>query len=94
MRVILPAQDSFMKGIAMIYYSKVKRGDIVRIVGNGAPGYAKLGELVRITAVRFNAVDVENMKGEPCEFCYNCGAARLEETEWKDDFPEKQAAES
>ena len=71
----------------MIDYQKVKRGDILKIVGTGAPGYAKLGELVRVTNVRPNAVDVENTKGSPCEFCFNCGAARLEETEWKDDFP-------
>jgi hypothetical protein len=25
--------------------------------------------------------------GELCEFVYNCGAARLEATEWKQDFP-------
>ena len=72
----------------MIEYAKTQRGDILRIVGEGAPGYAVLGELVRVTAVRRNALDVENTKGEPCEFAFNCGAARLEATEWRNDFPD------
>jgi hypothetical protein len=71
----------------VIDYSKTKRGDILRIVGAGAPGYAKLGDLVRVTAVRKNAVDVEDSNGKPCEFVFSCGAARLEPTEWRDDFP-------
>lgn len=75
----------------MIDCDKTKRGDILRIVGAGAPGYAKLGEFVRVTAVRSNACDVENTKGEPCEFAFNCGAARLEPTEWRDDFPPEAA---
>ena len=72
----------------MIDYSKTKRGDILRIVGAGAPGYAKNGDLVRVTAIRENAVDVEDSRGETCEFIFNCGAARLEPTEWTNDFPE------
>jgi hypothetical protein len=71
----------------VIDYAKTARGDILRIVAASAPGYAKNGELVRVTAVRSNAVDVENTAGEPCEFAFNCGAARLEPTEWRDDFP-------
>lgn len=71
----------------MIKYADTKRGDILRIVAAGAPGYAKNGELVRVKDVRSNAVDVENTAGEPCEFAFNCGAARLEPTEWRDDFP-------
>jgi hypothetical protein len=73
-----------------IDYAKVKRGDIVRLVGAGAPGYAKLGDLLRITKVNTNSVFVEDRHGKPCEFIYNCGAARLEPTEWTNDFPEEQ----
>ena len=71
----------------MIDYAKVSRGDILRIVGVGAPGYANLGDLVRVLSVERNGVHVEDITGKPCEFCYNCGAARLEPTEWRDDFP-------
>lgn len=71
----------------MIDYGKTKRGDILKIVGAGAPGYAQLGDLVRVTEVNINGVWVEARNGEPCEFLFNCGAARLEPTEWKEDFP-------
>jgi hypothetical protein len=71
----------------MINYSAVNRGDILKIVGVGAPGYAQLGDLVRVTEIHANSVSVENRDGHPCEFIYNCGAARLEPTEWKNDFP-------
>jgi hypothetical protein len=72
----------------MINYAKTKRGDILRVVGAGAPGYAEIGDLVRVTATNQNGVWVEDRNGKPCEFVFNCGAARLEPTEWKDDFPE------
>jgi len=71
----------------MIDYNKTERGDILRIVGAGAPGYAKLGDLVRVTSVHKNSVLVEDRHGERVEFVFNCGAARLEPTEWKSDFP-------
>jgi hypothetical protein len=71
----------------MIEYAKVKRGDILRIVGAGAPGYAALGDLVRVVEVRVNSLKVEDKNGESVEFLYNCGAARLESTEWTEDFP-------
>jgi hypothetical protein len=70
----------------MIDYSKVSKGDILKIVGNGAPGFAQLGDLVRITEVHLNSVKVENRDGETAEFMYNCGAARLEPTEYKTDY--------
>lgn len=70
----------------MIDYSKVQVGDVVRVVGVGAPGYARLGDLLRITEVHTNSVKVEDRDGQPCEFVFNCGAARLEPTEWKTDF--------
>jgi hypothetical protein len=71
----------------MINYSVIQKGDILRIVGAGAPGYAKNGELVRVIEVHSNSCRVENRDGETAEFMYNCGAARLEATEWKKDFP-------
>lgn len=72
----------------MIDYTLVRPGDILRIVGAGAPGYAKLDDLVRVTAVQKNGVTVEDKHGEPCDFVFNCGAARLELTEWREDFPQ------
>lgn len=75
-----------------IDYAKTNRGDILKIVPPGAPGYAEIGDLVRVKEVLKNSVFVEDRNGESCEFVFNCGAARLEPTEWKNDFPE-QAAE-
>lgn len=77
----------------MIDYEKVEKGDILKVVGAGAPGYAKLGDLVRVIDVHSNSVNVEDRDGGPCEFLYNCGAGRLEETEWKADFPEPITSE-
>ena len=71
----------------MIEYEKVERGDILRLVGIGAPGYAKVGDLLRVTATFKIGVHVEDKDGKPAEFAYNCGAARLEPTEWRKDFP-------
>lgn len=75
----------------MIKYSETKKGDILKISGDGAgaPGYAEKGDLVRVTEAFKNGVKVENKHGKPCEFLYNCGAARLEATEWTEDFPAK-----
>lgn len=72
----------------MIRYDETNVGDILKIVGAGAHGYAELGDLVRVITVNTNSVKVEDRNGIPCEFMYNCGASRLEETEWKADFPE------
>ncbi len=77
----------------MIEYADISVGDIVSVVGAGAPGYAKLGDLLRITEVHANSVKVEDRDGKPCEFLYNCGAARLQPTEWKADFPHPDAEE-
>ena len=71
----------------MIDYTKTNRGDILRIVGAGAPGYANNGDLVRVLKRTINGVEVEDKNGKSCEFVFNCGAARLEPTEWKNDFP-------
>ncbi len=71
----------------MIDYTKTKRGDILKLIGDGAKGYAQLGDLLRVTEVFNEGVRVEDKHGKPCEFVYNCGAARLEPTEWTNDFP-------
>ena len=75
----------------MIVYSETKQGDILKIVGRGAPGVYEMGELVRVTKVNVNGVFTENRSAVSCEFVFNCGAARLEPTEWKNDFPEPPA---
>jgi len=62
-------------------------GDVLRVVGAGAPGYAAVGDLVRVLEVHLNSVRVEDRDGSTCDFVFNCGAARLEPTEWKKDFP-------
>ena len=70
----------------MIIYDETKVGDILRIIGKGAPGYAGIGDLVRVKEVHKLSVIVENRDGKTAEFSYNCGAARLEPTEWKKDY--------
>ncbi len=76
----------------MIVYGETKRGDILKIVDRGAPGVYQMGELVRVTKVCKESVFTENRNGTPCEFVFNCGAARLEPTEWRDDFPGEAVA--
>ena len=71
----------------MIDYEKTRSGDILRVVGDGAPGYAAVGELLRVKRVQRNGVTVEDRHGTEADFLFNCGAARLEPTEWRDDFP-------
>jgi len=74
----------------MIDYAKTNTGDILRIIGAGAPGYAELGDLVRVLEHTTNGVKVETKTGSNIEFVFNCGAARLEPTEWKNDFPARK----
>lgn len=83
--VVLP---NFKKERTMIDYTKTNVGDVLRIVGEGASMYAELGDLVRVKRVHANSVFVENRDGVECEFVFNCGAARLEVTEWNNEFPE------
>ena len=71
----------------MIDYDKVKVGDILKLVSPGAPGWALVGDLLRITEVHKNSVKVEDRDGSTCEFIFDCGRARLEPTEWKTYFP-------
>lgn len=65
----------------MIDYTKVKAGDKLRITGMGAPGYAKLGDIVTVvscTAENHGCCRVVNESGRECEFVLTCGAQRLE----------------
>ncbi|WP_315069644.1 hypothetical protein [uncultured Clostridium sp.] len=71
----------------MIKYPETNKGDILKIVGAGAPGYAKNGELVIVKEVTLNSVTVQNKNGETANFIQDCGAARLEQTEFKNEFP-------
>lgn len=63
----------------MIDYAQVKPGDKLKIVGAGAPGFAKLGDEVEVTTCNGrNRVDVKRADGETAYFALTCGAARLE----------------
>lgn len=77
----------FRGGKFMIKYSETQKGDILRIVGAGAPGYAENGELVKVTETEQDSVVVENRNGVKATFMFDCGAARLEQTQWKNEFP-------
>jgi len=63
----------------MIEYANIKQGDRLRITGAGAPGFAKIGDIVVVTKSNFhNRVDVVNDAGDEAYFALTCGAARLE----------------
>jgi hypothetical protein len=85
-----PAEETHV-----IEYAKVQRGDILRMVKpvDGLRGFGQ-GDLVRVTEHTVAGVMTENKHGEPCEFVFNCGAAHLEPTEWKNDFPVSAPAET
>jgi hypothetical protein len=74
----------------MIKYAETNVGDILEVTGAGAPGFYKLGDLVRVKRAHLNGVLVEDKNGSEFEFVFNCGAARLNPTEWKNDFPAKE----
>ena len=74
----------------MINYKNTNRGDILKVVSPGAPGFVLFGDLVRVLNRTPRGVEVENKLGETCEFVFGCGAARLEPTEWKNDFPDQK----
>ena len=63
----------------MIDYARIKEGDKLKIVGAGAPGFAKLGDIVTVKSTNgTNRCDVVNEAGEEAYFALTCGAARLE----------------
>jgi len=62
----------------VIDFQTINCGDKCKIVGMGAPGFAELGDIVTITSVTFNRVDVVTGDGDTAFFALTCGAARLE----------------
>lgn len=78
----------------MIDYEQVRVGDKLRITGMGAPGFAKLGDIVTVESVGPRRVDVVNdQTGEKAYFALTCGAQRLEPVE-RDDAPSPSPASS
>lgn len=67
----------------MIDYSEIKPGDKLRITGMGAPGFAKLGDVVTVASCNgTNRCDVvHDETGDPAYFALTCGAQRLEPVE-------------
>jgi len=73
----------------MIDYSKVQVGDVLRVTGvvtgAGLPGYAKVGDLVRvIEVVEKKGVWFVNRKGKIGGVFAFMGAVMVEPTEFKD----------
>lgn len=65
----------------MIDYKKVKAGDKLRITGMGAPGYAKLGDIVTVKSCsdhNHGRCLVVTEDGTEIGFLLTCGAQRLE----------------
>lgn len=66
----------------MIDYSEIKPGDKLRITGMGAPGFAKLGDIVTVEACtvenRGRCDVIHDVTGEKAFFALTCGAQRLE----------------
>lgn len=62
----------------MIDFTQVKVGDEVKVVGMGAPGFAKLGSILIITQIEKNKIYAKNATGEIAFFALTCGASRLE----------------
>lgn len=64
----------------MIDFATTKPGDKLRIVGAGAPGFAKLGDVVTVKTCDGNrrCDVVHDDTGEEAYFALTCGAARLE----------------
>ena len=64
----------------MINYSETKIGDILRITGFGAPGFAEPGELVQVTEILPDPGVRVTLAGSKtsAEFVIKCGAERLE----------------
>lgn len=66
----------------MIDYSNTDVGDKLCVIGMGAPGFAKQGDVVTVescTAENNGRVDVvHDRTGEKAFFVLTCGAQRLE----------------
>lgn len=66
----------------MIDYSEIKAGDKLKIVGMGAPGFAKLGDIVTVKSCTAEnngrCVVTHDVTGDEVFFALTCGANRLE----------------
>lgn len=64
----------------MIDYTKIKPGQKLKITGMGAPGFAKLGDIVTVKSTNGkNRCDVvHDDTGREAYFALTCGAQRLE----------------
>jgi len=62
----------------MIDFETIRVGDKVKVVGMGAPGFAKLGDTLEITSVEKNKVYAKTEDGREAYFALTCGASRLE----------------
>lgn len=66
----------------MIRYADIKEGQRLRITGMGAPGFAKLGDIVTVRSTNgVNRCDVVNEHGDHAYFALTCGAQRLEQVD-------------
>ena len=77
----------------MIEFATTKPGDKLKIVGQGAPGFANLGDIVTVTECNGrNRVDVAREDGKTAYFALTCGAARLERVD--DSTPKTKGEQS
>lgn len=67
-------------------FNGVKAGDILMIVGEGAPGFASVGDRVRVVKILSDpGVEVELLtNGHRAQFVYSCGAERLTKAKVED----------
>lgn len=67
----------------MIKYEEISAGDRLRIIGQGAPGFAKLGdEVIVLYCNGRDRCDVQHtVSNEVAYFALTCGAHRLERVE-------------
>ena len=62
----------------MIDFKTIEVGNKVKVVGMGAPGFAKLGDELEVSKVEPNKVYAKREDGEEAFFALTCGASRLE----------------
>ena len=62
----------------MIDYNTIKPSDKVKVIGMGAPGFAKLGDTLEVMRVERQKVYVSRDDGQQAFFALTCGASRLE----------------
>lgn len=62
----------------MIDFDTIKVGAKVKVVGMGAPGFAKLDDTLEITKVEPHKVWAKREDGSEAFFALTCGASRLE----------------